>query len=209
MTEPTRKQSGADRGDATRLRIVAAARALVAERGYEQVNMAEVLERAGVSRGGLYHHFTGKQELMAAVLESFERDMMAQLAGVVADAPDPLAAITVGINWYLDECISSRELQRIGLLEGRRALGWKLWQETIAPYGLAMLAATLDATMDADLIERVDPTSLAHLILAALHEASAMIDAAEDSAAARADAGRALALLIGGLKTDAARLADA
>ncbi|HTA36588.1 MAG TPA: hypothetical protein VK761_07730, partial [Solirubrobacteraceae bacterium] len=96
-------------------------------------------------------------------------------------------------------------LQRIGLLEGRRALGWKLWQETVAPYGLTMLAATLSEAMNADLIVRVDPVSLAHLILAALHEASAMIDAAEDRTGARASAGRVLALLIGGLRTDAAR----
>jgi AcrR family transcriptional regulator len=194
-----------DRGEQTKQRIVAAARALVAERGYENVGMAEVLERAEVSRGGLYHHFAGKQELMAAVLESLERDVMAQLASVAVRAPDPLAAIASGVDWYLDECTSSQELKRIGLLEGRRALGWKLWQETIAPYGQSLLSATLAEAMDTRLIERADPTSLAHLILAALHEASAMIDADEDPLRARAAAGRALTLLIDGLKTDIAR----
>jgi AcrR family transcriptional regulator len=204
VAKPDDARPALDRGEQTHQRIVAAARALVAERGYDEVGMADVLERANVSRGGLYHHFAGKQELMAAVLESLERDVMAQLAEIALREPDPLAALSSGIDWYLDECAGSLELKRIGLLEGRRALGWKLWQETIAPYGISLLSATLAAAMDAGLIKRADPTSLAHLMLAALHEASAMVDTAEDPLAARAAAGSALALLIDGLKTDVA-----
>lgn len=189
-----------DKRQATRERIVQATRELVTERGYDAVSTTEVLARAGVSRGGLYHHFDGRQELMAAVLEAVERDLILRLAAVVADAPDPLSAICSGSQWYLDECVRSVELQRVGLLDGRKELGWEKWRETVAPYGLSMLSQALAEAMKASQIERADPTALAHLILAALHEASAIIVGASDKEAERVRTGGAVANLIDGLR---------
>jgi len=190
-----------ERGEPTRERIVQAARELVVERGYADVSTADVLKRAGVSRGGLYHHFDGKDQLMAAVLEALERDFITRLAEAVAEQPDPLSALRAGTQWYLDECIRSTELQRVGLLEGRAALGWKLWRETVSPYGLSMLADALAAAMERGEIEPVDATALAHLLLAALHEASAIILSAPDPGEERERTGRAVASIIDGLRS--------
>jgi AcrR family transcriptional regulator len=195
-----RRQSAQERSEATRRRIVAVSRELVGERGYAGLSTAEVLRRAGVSRGGLYHHFSGKAELMAAVVEALELDVVAQLVEVVADAPDQLTALHTGIEWYLDECIRSTELQRIGLVEGRKALGWEAWREVVFPHGLSMLSAALARTTSSGETEDADPDVLAHLILAALHEASALILSAADQSAARERAGLAMALLIDGLR---------
>ncbi len=185
---------------ATRARIVAVARELVAEHGYAALSTTEVMRRAGVSRGGLYHHFAGKAELLAAVLEALELDVVAQLAAVVADAPDWFTALETGIHWYLDECMRSTELQRAGLVEGRKALGWEAWREVVAPHGLSLLSGGLAAAMDEDAMRRADPDALAHLVLAALHEATALILSAEDRAAARERAGQALGVLVDGLR---------
>jgi AcrR family transcriptional regulator len=185
----------------TRAKIVQAARELVVEQGYDAVSTADVLARAGVSRGGLYHHFDGKQELMAAVLEAVEQDVIAQLVAAVSGQPDPASALRAGAQWFLDECLRSKELQRAGGLEGRSALGWETWRNTVAPYGLTLLAQTLAAAIDAGQIQPADPPTLAHLILAAVHEASALVISATDPAAERARAGQALANLIDGLST--------
>jgi AcrR family transcriptional regulator len=187
--------------EGTRERIVQVARELVIERGYAGLSTAEVLRRAGVSRGGLYHHFSGKAELLAAILEALELDVVAQLAEVVADAPDQLTALQTGIQWYLDECIRSTELQRIGLVEGRKALGWEAWREVISPHGLSMLSAALAAAMHDGEIATADPDVLAHLILAALHESTALILSAADQSAERQRAGLAMAVLIDGLRS--------
>lgn len=55
------------RGDATRRRLLAAARELVEERGIA-VPLSEVAERAGVTRVTLYRHFGPRRELMLQVL---------------------------------------------------------------------------------------------------------------------------------------------
>jgi AcrR family transcriptional regulator len=200
MATADRAQNSSERADATRERIVQAARELVVEHGYDAVSTGQVLERAGVSRGGLYHHFNGKDELMAAVLEAVERDFAGRLTAAIADARDPFEALATGVQWYLDECIRSEELQRVGLYEGRKALGWEAWRETIAPYGLSMLAAGLAAAIEAGQLEDADPRALAHLILALLHEAATMILSAPDRDAERACVGASVAVMIDGLR---------
>ncbi len=200
MTGASTMDRNSERAETTRERIVRAARELVVEHGYDGVSTGQVLRLAGVSRGGLYHHFAGKHDLMAAVLEAVERDFAERLALAVADAPDPFSALETGVQWYLDECLRSRELQRIGLYEGRRELGWEAWREAIGSYGLQMLAGGLDAAIEAGQLEHADPTALAHMILALLHEAATMNLAAADPLAERARTGQAVATIIAGLR---------
>lgn len=67
MTAPRRTQE--ERREATRDAIVTAAMALIAERGVEAATLADVAERAGLSKGALTHHFDGKESLVDAALE--------------------------------------------------------------------------------------------------------------------------------------------
>src|SRR3977135_3542035 len=92
VTAPTRttkaEQSEATR-EATRARLVAAGRSLFAERGYAAVATEEIVRAAGVTRGALYPHFDGKEELFAAVYEEVEADLVAELGRMAAEAADP------------------------------------------------------------------------------------------------------------------------
>lgn len=200
MTTHEHATRAQERSDATRAKIVQAARELVVERGYDAVSTRDVLERSGVSRGALYHHFEGKTELFAAVVDALERDFIVRLTAAVANEPDPFSMLSAGVQWYLDEALRSTELQRIGLLEGRNALGWDTWRATITPHGFAVLVETLDAAIDAGQIRPSNPTVLAHLLLAMLHEACALILSASDQEAERANTGQTVATLLEGLR---------
>lgn len=52
----------------TRDRLIDAATSLFATGGYHAIGVSRILEEAGVSRVGLYHHFRSKEELILAVL---------------------------------------------------------------------------------------------------------------------------------------------
>ncbi|MEV6974717.1 ScbR family autoregulator-binding transcription factor [Kitasatospora sp. NPDC093806] len=54
---------------ATRQTVLLAAAAVFDERGYAAATMAEILDRAGVTKGALYFHFPSKEELALAVIE--------------------------------------------------------------------------------------------------------------------------------------------
>ncbi len=55
----------------TRSRIVEAAMELFWEKGYGSTSIADILGRAGINSGSLYHFFPGKQDLLVAVLEAY------------------------------------------------------------------------------------------------------------------------------------------
>jgi AcrR family transcriptional regulator len=61
----------ADHKDKTRARIVDSARVLFNRHGFESVSIDDVMKRAGLTRGGFYHHFSSKESLYAAAVSSF------------------------------------------------------------------------------------------------------------------------------------------
>lgn len=55
----------------TRARIIETARVLFNRHGYEGVSIDMLMSEAGLTRGGFYNHFDGKEALFAAAVKSF------------------------------------------------------------------------------------------------------------------------------------------
>src|SRR3954468_22815651 len=86
---PSRPRPAAPRRDATRERVVAAARELIARGGYQEARVAAVAARAGVATGTVYRHFPSKADLFAEVFRSVsqrEVDAARAAARALADA---------------------------------------------------------------------------------------------------------------------------
>jgi len=74
--------------------LLAAARELLEEQGFESVTMAAVAARAGVSRRAVYLHFSSRAELLTAVFSYLgEREDIAGSLRRVWEAPDAVAAL--------------------------------------------------------------------------------------------------------------------
>ena len=188
-----------DRGEATRDALLAAARALFAERGYAGVGTEEVVRRAGVTRGALYHYFRDKQDLFRAVFEQTEAEIMQTIIARVEGLTDPMEELAVGVSAFLDAC-GDPTLMRIGLRDAPGVLGWEEWREIGNRHGLGLVTGALGWAMDEGQIARADVRTLGHLLLAALAEASLLIASADDPGAAREEVERTLMLLIDGLR---------
>jgi len=59
----------APRGTLSRQRVIEAARALVAEKGFDALNMRSLAERLGVAPMSLYRHVAGKEEVVAELVD--------------------------------------------------------------------------------------------------------------------------------------------
>ena len=64
------------RAEATRHRILDSAVDLFDELGYGETGLADVLQRAGVSKGAFYYHFDSKEGIAAAIIEEFDRKVI-------------------------------------------------------------------------------------------------------------------------------------
>src|SRR5688500_2674183 len=93
-----------ERGGGTRAALVATARELFTERGYAGVGTEEVVRRAGVTRGALYHHFRDKQDLFRAVYEEIEAEIVAAITARIEGVEDPYELLETGVRAFLDIC---------------------------------------------------------------------------------------------------------
>ena len=66
-------------GTATRARILDAAQTLVLEQGFGGTSVDAVIQSAGTTKGGFFHHFRSKQELARALVERYAAEDMALL----------------------------------------------------------------------------------------------------------------------------------
>ena len=145
----TRWQPGA------RDRLVLAAVDLFTEQGYDATTVAQIAERAGVTKSTFFRHFPDKRELLVAGQEALSR----LLADGIAEAPDgasPLEAVAAGLV---------RASSTMGPMN--RELGPRLKEAVAASTELqerdALKSVSLAAAMTAALVARGVPEVTAHL----------------------------------------------
>jgi AcrR family transcriptional regulator len=95
----------------SRERILDAALAVFAEKGYHNATISEITARAGVSRGLLTYYFPDKQQLVHELLSRY-LDGVAQLTNVVGTPDERLSAIIDGVLLAVHK---SQPLQRMAL----------------------------------------------------------------------------------------------
>ena len=183
---------------ATREALIHAALQLFTERGYAGVGTEEIVARAGVTRGALYHHFVDKRDLFRAVHEQLEQALVADIGARIGGIEDPWKLMETGVRAFLDAC-TDPAVMRIALLDAPAVLGWAEWREIDAGYGLGLVSFGLQNAMDRGVLAPQPVRPLAHLMMGAMAEASMLIANAEDPAAARDEVELPLLALIRGL----------
>lgn len=90
------------KGRQTRTAIELAARKLFAERGFHGTTLADITSAAGKSPAVFYRYFTDKEDLLAALAESFLHDVV-EPSGLnlhLPDSPDDAEFFTSVVTGY-------------------------------------------------------------------------------------------------------------
>lgn len=138
-----------------RQRLVLAAVDLFTEQGYDATTVAQIAERAGVTKSTFFRHFPDKRELLVAGQESLCR----LLSEGIAEAPDGASAMVA----------VAAALQRASTMMGpdNRELGPRIKAAVAASAELqerdALKTVSLAAAMTAALRARGVPEMTAHL----------------------------------------------
>ena len=136
-------------------RLVVAAADLFTEQGYDATTVAEIAERAGVTRGTFFRYFADKREVLVAGQETLSRLLAEGISEAPAEAT-PLEAVAVGLE---------RAAGAMG--PTNRALGPRIKAAVAASTELqerdALKSVGLAAAMRAALIARGVPDPTAHL----------------------------------------------
>ncbi len=195
-----KKTTQATRGEATRKRLIGAARRLFARHGYAEVGTNEIVRAAKTTRGGLYYHFEDKKDLLRAVHVQVEEELAGAIAEKLAGAAgDPLKMMAIGAGAFLDACVDPK-FARIALIDAPSVLGWQEWREVDEKYGLGLIAALIELGISEGVLPSQPVKPLAHLLLGAVGEAGLMVANAEHPQSTRAEVESAMIALLESLR---------
>jgi AcrR family transcriptional regulator len=136
-------------------RLVVAAVDLFTEQGYDATTVAQIAERAGVTKSTFFRHFSDKRELLVAGQETLSR-LLAEGITEASPSASPLEAVAAGLE---------RASSAMG--PANRELGPRLRAAVAASTELqerdALKSVGLAAAMTAALVARGVPDPTAHL----------------------------------------------
>ena len=191
------------KGEVTRQRIIEQAAPIFNQRGFEGCSMQDLMEATGLEKGGLYRHFSSKEELAVEALRYALRvavktrtDDLEHIEGSIAKLlfivqrfvamPSQIPGGCPLMNAAIDADDGNPALRRLAC-EGIQA--WKQRLSTIVDQGIC----------DGEIRYGTEPRQVANTIVATL-EGALMISRIEGSKAALQDARKALQIMLSGLR---------
>ena len=156
------------RSETTRQKILDAAMDLFSEVGYAAAGLGEIIERAGMTKGALYHHFDSKDALATAIIEQGTNLTLDAFHRVCQSSSPALENMIHGVFVITDLVVTDKtartaeQLTR-GLAEFNTAAS-QVWSSRLD----AMTNQARRASAEGDLREGLDPEVVSETILNAM-----------------------------------------
>lgn len=162
----------------TRAKLIQAARAAFAEKGYADASMDELTAAVGLTRGALYHNFGDKKGLLQAVVDQIDGEMAMRARAEQESAADAWLGLLAEGEAYIEMALEP-EIQRIVLKDGPAVLGdpsqWPSQNEC-----LLRTTRTIQSLVGDGTIKPVDAEAMARLINGAALNAALWIAASNE-----------------------------
>jgi AcrR family transcriptional regulator len=169
----------------TRQALLTAARELFAVNGFQATRTEEVVQRAGLTRGALYHHFRDKEDLFRAVYEEVAGEVTLALWRRSEDRhTNAWNLFRANSEVYLDAASTNPAYRQIVLIDGPAVLGWNSLSERGDGPTHQIIGYLRDAVAEG-VLEPQPIEPLAHLLAALGRGAALYVAHASDPVAAR------------------------
>lgn len=186
----------------TKRALVDVAEELFTTNGYAAASLDAIVAGAEVTKGALYHHFSGKQALFEAVFERVETDAAREIQKSLKGHRDPWEKALAGLQAFL-EVVQEPRYRRIVIQEGPSVLGYERFREqeersTFANV-LDIVRAVLNAgrwELDEDMLQ-----TFARIFFGAMSSAGESVSSAEDPIAAAARVETAIGFILAGFQS--------
>ena len=153
----------------TREHILQTAQLLFASEGYDATGVAEICQRAGVSKGAFYHHFPTKQAVFMALLNEWLAGLNAQMKTLL-DQAGSIPQGLIDMARVSHEVFRSAKGQLPMFLEFWHESGHDpaVWKATIEPYRhyTDLFAGVIRQGIEEGALRAVDPQQAARVVVA-------------------------------------------
>lgn len=168
------------RSEATRRRIIDSAIDLINEIGYPAAGLADIIERADLTKGALYYHFDSKEALATSIIEEGAATVLDAFRSAGRASSPAMENIVHGLFVTADVLGSDRVAQAASRL--LRTFGGfnPAAKRTYATLIEEMTRLTTGASGEGDLRSDVDPQEAGNLIVATLLGSEVLSSALSD-----------------------------
>ena len=187
---------------ATRRLLVDIALEQFTEHGYAATSLDTIVSKARVTKGALYHHFSGKQALFEAVFEKTEADAANAMRKALKKSKDPWEKAALGLRAFLD-VVQNRSYQRVVIQDGPAVLGYERFREQEERSSYSMindLVRTVVASSAYELSDDMADT-FSRIFFGAMSAAGESVTAAIDPEVTVARIEAALTFILAGLRS--------
>ncbi len=186
----------------TKRALVDVAEELFTEKGYAATSLDSIVAGARVTKGALYHHFSGKQALFEAVFERVESNASKSIQKALRGERDPWEKAMLGLRAFL-EVVREPTYRRVVILEGPAVLGWARFREQEERSTFANVLEIVRSVLNAGEWELEDDMqqTFARIFFGAMSSAGESVSGAEDPEAAAARVEAAISFILMGFQS--------
>jgi len=185
----------------TQRALVDVAEVLFTDHGYANTSLDAIVAGAQVTKGALYHHFSGKQALFEAVFERVEAESSKSIQKAIKNRKDPWVKARSGLRAFL-AVVQEPRYRRIVVQEGPSVLGYERYREQEERSTFATVVEILRAVLEAgqwDLDEEMVQT-FARIFFGAMSSAGESVAGSDDAEAAATRVEVAIGFIIAGFQ---------
>ena len=185
----------------TKRALIEVAEGLFTDNGYAATSLDAIVAGARVTKGALYHHFSGKQALFEAVFERVESEAARTIAKSLKDQRDPWEKALAGLQAFL-RVVQEPRYRRIVIQEGPAVLGYERYREQEERSTFANVLDIVRSVLTAgrwDLDDAMSQT-FARIFFGAMSSAGESVSSSEDPIAAAARVETAIGFILAGFQ---------
>jgi AcrR family transcriptional regulator len=183
----------------TRRALIEVAGELFTDQGYAGTSLDEIVAGARVTKGALYHHFSGKQALFESVFEQVEDDATRAIRKTVRDNDDPWEKALSGLRAFLD-VVREPEYRRIVIQEGPAVLGYERYREQEERSTFGIVQEIVASVLQGYDLEKSMVETFSRVFFGAMSAAGAAVSSAEDTRRAGAEVEAVIGFILAGLQ---------
>jgi AcrR family transcriptional regulator len=185
----------------TKRALVDVAEELFTEHGYTATSLDAIVAGADVTKGALYHHFSGKQAIFEAAFERVESRATAGISRATDGHQDPWEKAQAGLRAFL-AAVQEPGYRQIVISDGPSVLGHERFREQEERSTYAIVDEIVRSVLTSDEWELDDLMldTFARNFFGAMSAAGGAVAVSEDPAAAAARVETAIGVILTGLQ---------
>ena len=187
--------------EATRQALVDVAERLFTAHGYSATSLDAIVAGADVTKGALYHHFSGKQAIFEAAFERVQSRATTGIADAAAGHPDPWDTAQAGMRAVL-RAVQEPGYRQVVVADGPSVLGHERYREQEERSTYALVDEIVRSVLTAEGRDLDDAMldTFTRIFFGAMSAAGGSVAVSDDPAAAALRVEAAIGVILAGLQ---------